>query len=181
VASLTPHKSETTNGIVYIDNFINEPTALFEHLVTKVIWDERMAARKTASFGKSYNYSQIYYPFQDFLPELEILKLKIQDQLHFTPNNCLINYYNDGKSKMGYHSDQTDILTANTGIAIISLGAERDLKFRNIDAPEKTICYRLNSGSLIYMAQGIQNTWQHSIPVSDTKEGGLSLTFRNIK
>lgn len=38
----------------------------------------------------------------------------------------------DGTSSMGYHSDQTDNLEKNTGIAIISLGAERILRFRKI-------------------------------------------------
>ncbi len=44
-------------GILHINNFINDADALFEMLVTNVNWDERMAARKTASFGKAYNYS----------------------------------------------------------------------------------------------------------------------------
>jgi hypothetical protein len=40
---------------------------------------------------------------------------------------------------MGYHSDQTDILVANTGIAIVSLGEMRVLKFRNIMNPEDVL------------------------------------------
>jgi alkylated DNA repair dioxygenase AlkB len=168
------------NGIIYIENFIDNPSLLFNLLISVVKWDERMTARKTASFGKAYNYSQIEYTYQEFLPELEIFNKKLKTVIGFEPNNCLINYYLDGKSKMGYHSDQTDILAIGTGIAIISVGETRTLKFRNIENPDQFISYALTSGSLIYMTQEIQALWQHSIPKSDTENGRISLTFRQI-
>lgn len=139
-----------------------------------------MTARKTASFGKAYNYSQIEYPYQEFLPELEVINKKLKTVIGFEPNNSLINYYLDGKSKMGYHSDQTDILATGTGIAIVSVGETRTLKFRNIENPDLFISYELTSGSLVYMTQEIQALWQHSIPKSDTENGRISLTFRQI-
>ncbi|GAO43344.1 alpha-ketoglutarate-dependent dioxygenase AlkB [Flavihumibacter petaseus] len=169
------------DGILYIENFINNPNELFELLSTKVEWDERMTARKTASFGKAYNYSQIAYPFQEFIPELKFVIEKLRPAIGFEPNNCLINYYLDGKSKMGYHSDQTDILENNSGIAIVSLGETRELRFRNISDPEQFLSYELPSGSLIYMSQEIQTKWQHAIPKSDTENGRISLTFRQMK
>lgn len=169
------------NGITYIENFINKPAELFGLLTSIVKWDERMTARKTASFGKAYNYSQIDYPYQDFLPELEAINKKLKTVISFEPNNCLVNYYLDGKSKMGYHSDQTDILVADTGIAIVSIGETRILKFRNIENPDQFVSYSLTAGSLVYMTQEVQSIWQHSIPESDTENGRISLTFRQIR
>ncbi len=168
-------------GITLVENFIDHPAELFHLLTTTVAWDERMTARKTASFGKAYNYSQMAYPYQEFLPELAEINKKLKPVIGFEPNNCLINYYLDGKSKMGYHSDQTDILEANTGIAIVSIGETRTLKFRNIKNPEEYLSYDLTAGSLIYMTQEIQDEWQHSIPKSDTENGRISLTFRQMK
>lgn len=168
-------------GIVYLENFIDNPNNLFNFLTNAINWDSRMSARKTASFGKAYNYSQIDYPYQDFIPELEHIIEKIETVIGFRPNNCLINYYQDGKSKMGYHSDQTDILESNTGIAIVSVGETRVLKFRNITNPDQFLSYELTAGSLIYMTQEIQSIWQHSIPKTDTENGRISLTFRRIK
>lgn len=168
-------------GITYVENFIENPNDLFELLTRTVNWDERMTARKTASFGKAYNYSQIAYPYQEFLPELEVVNLKLDPVIGFKPNNCLINYYLDGKSKMGYHSDQTDILAEGTGIAIISLGETRNLKFRSIPEPDRFLTYQLTSGSLIYMTQEIQSAWQHSIPKASTGNGRISLTFRLMR
>jgi len=167
-------------GITYVENFLDSPEDLFKKLQTEVVWDERMQARKTASYGKAYNYSQISYPYQDFLPELIEINQMILQELLFKPNNCLINYYLDGKSKMGFHSDRTDILESKTGVAIVSIGECRTLRFRNILYREKIIDYELPSGSLIYMTQSIQNEWQHATPKSETNQGRMSLTFRSL-
>ena len=169
------------DGITYIENFIENPVELFDFITKTVQWDERMTARKTASFGRAYNYSQIDYPYQKFLPELEIIINRLKPIIGFEANNCLINYYMNGKSKMGYHSDQTDILESDTGIAIVSIGEKRILKFRNIENPEKFLTYELTAGSLVYMTQEIQTIWQHSIPKSDTDNGRISLTFRQMR
>lgn len=168
-------------GLLHLNNFIENSDELFKYLVTEVNWDERMAARRTASFGKAYNYSQIAYPFQEFPPEILLINTKLEKTIGFEPNNCLVNFYLDGRSKMGYHSDQTDILEPNTGVAIISVGETRVLKFRNIIDPEQFLSYSLSPGSLIYMTQEIQSLWQHSIPRSNTENGRISLTFRKIK
>ncbi len=167
-------------GITFVENFIENPNELFENLKVNVTWDERMTARKTASYGKAYNYSQIEYPFQEFLPELKEINEKISNIIGFEPNNCLINYYLDGKSNMGYHSDQIDILQPNTGIVIVSVGAMRTLKFRHILNKELFENYELTAGSLIYMTQQLQEVWQHSIPQESTADGRISITFRKM-
>lgn len=168
-------------GITFIENFIENHDDLFESLKSNVIWDERMSARKTASFGKAYNYSQMSYPFQKFPPEIDEIIESIQEVLNFRPNNCLINYYLDGKSKMGFHSDQTDILVENTGVGILSIGETRVLRFRNIANKELKTDFELSAGSFIHMSDAVQTKWQHAIPKSDTEKGRMSLTFRKIK
>jgi alkylated DNA repair dioxygenase AlkB len=169
------------NGILMIENFVEHPNNLFERLKQTIIWDERMSARKTASFGKAYNYSQIEYPNQEILPELKQVITQLEPVIGFTANNCLINYYENGNSKMGFHSDQIDILDSNTGIAIISIGESRILTFRNIENPNNIIEYELTNGSLVYMTQDIQKEWQHAIPKTNTEKDRMSLTFRKLK
>jgi alkylated DNA repair dioxygenase AlkB len=168
-------------GVTIKDSFVEVPQDLYTFLQRTVNWDERMVARMTASYGKAYNYSQMEYPFQPMLPELEYLTHRIAEEISFVPNNCLINFYIDGKSKMGFHSDQTNILDAGTGIAIVSLGETRTLKFRSIGDPSQTESYELPSGSLIYMTQEVQSLWQHAVPKTDTENGRMSLTFRRLK
>lgn len=169
------------NGITYIENFIQQPEVLFNFLKHNIIWDDRMSARKTASFGQAYNYSQIVYSYQPFIKEIEEVINQIEKTLHFKPNNCLINYYLDGKSRMGFHSDQTDILVENTGVGIVSIGETRILRFRNIENKEVIKDFKLPSGSIIYMTNEVQDEWQHAIPISDTENERMSLTFRKIK
>ena len=82
---------------------------------------------------------------------------------------------------MGYHSDNTDILTSGTGVAIISLGSTRTLRFKNKLDPSIIVDYVLDDGSLFYMDDAVQRDWLHSIPKSDTLSPRLSLTFRHIK
>ncbi len=169
------------NGITFIQDFLYHPNALYEYLKTNVNWDERMMARKTASYGVAYNYSQMSYPFQEMPDVLADICIRVKETIGFEPNNCLINYYLDGKSKMGFHSDQTDILEPNTGIVIVSLGETRVLRFKNIKDNEVIKDFQLPSGSLIYMTQELQEEWQHAIPKSDTENGRMSLTLRRIK
>lgn len=169
------------DGTKLLSNFIDDSLSLFEMLKNNVKWDERMVARKTASFGKAYNYSQMSYPHKPFPNELKGIVFKISNTLGFEPNNCLLNYYLDGKSKMGYHSDQTDILIAGTGVVIVSLGAIRTLRFRNIADKSQIKDFELQSGSLFYMTNGVQDKWQHCIPKCNTNKGRISLTFRMLK
>ncbi|MCH2195686.1 alpha-ketoglutarate-dependent dioxygenase AlkB [Kordia sp.] len=169
------------NGITFIENFIKQPEILFEFLKNNVSWDVRMAARKTASFGKAYNYSQISYPYQVFTNEIQEVVGLIEKELSFAPNNCLINYYLDGKSHMGFHSDQTDILVEDTGVGIVSIGETRTLRFRHIENKDIIKDFELPSGSFLYMTKEVQDEWQHAIPKSNTENGRMSLTFRKMK
>ena len=168
-------------GITYIDSLLENPGDLFIKLDQDVKWDESMHSRKTASFGLAYNYSQIEYPYQAFPKEIEAVIDLIEDNIGFRPNNCLINYYANGKSTMGWHSDRVDILEEGTGVAILSIGDTRILRFREIERKNNRIDYQLPSGSLIYMSKEVQDKWNHSIPKSNSEKGRMSLTFRKLK
>jgi len=167
------------DGIRYIDNFVDNDMFLFNTLRDTADWDRRMSSRMTTSFGVSYNYSDMSYPDVLIPSYLDDLISRITDTVGFTPNNCLVNYYLDGRSRMGYHSDRTDILLPGTGVVIVSLGSTRILRFRNI-SDRSIVDFTLRSGSLFYMTADVQDLWVHSIPSDDTDNGRISLTFRNI-
>jgi alkylated DNA repair dioxygenase AlkB len=169
------------SGIAYFPQFINNPSACFEKIITDSVWDNSMQSRKTASYGTAYNYSQITYP-DTVMPDY-ICKIceQIAQKLAFLPNNCLVNWYENGKGRMGFHSDQTDILADNTGVAIVSLGAERLLTFRKIGDSSQQTAFLLENGSLFYMNQTVQTGWQHAILADDSEFPRISLTFRQIR
>lgn len=166
--------------VLQIVDFIKDPKTLYQQLMTQVEWDNRLASRKTASFGKAYNYAPMEYEEQDFLPCLQELLAPLDAILGFLPNNCLLNWYPDGQSKMGFHADQTTLMVAGTGVAIISLGATRALHFRQMEDYSQRYQVQLPAGSLLYMSNALQKTWQHALPKSATIEPRLSLSFRKL-
>ena len=140
-----------------------------------------MRARKTASFGAPYNYSQMSYPQRDLLPELAALLEPLGEKLGWTPNNCLINFYPDGDSTMGFHFDSLEPLESGTGVAIVSLGEERTLTFARRDDKSVRLEQVMPSGSLLLMPAPVQNEWLHAV----LKQPGMmcarmSLTFRRL-
>lgn len=159
---------------------VENPRELFHYLRNSITWDERMRARKTASFGVSYDYSQISYPQVDMPVQLDALCGLIEAAQGFRPNNCLLNYYLDGNSSMGFHSDSSEELAPGTGVAIISLGATRSIVFRSKEDKSCEFSYPLEDGSLLYMTQEMQAHWLHAILKEQGVGERISLTFRHI-
>lgn len=165
-----------------IPGFVPDHQALFDLLLAEVSWDERLRARKTASFGFAYNYSGLTYPHVEMPAFLDAVCTLVEKEptLGFRPNNCLLNYYPDGKSTMGFHSDSSEELAEGTGIAIVSLGSEREIVFRHKEDREHKVRYPLPPGSLLYMSKELQSSWLHAIPKSAQAGPRISLTFRLV-
>ncbi len=167
--------------ILVQNSFISEPNALYDSFVSGVQWEEQIKARKTASFGEAYNYSRISYSVRPMHPLLVPIVEKLPSVIGFQPNNCLLNFYESGDSTMGYHSDSTDELVPGTGVAIVSLGAERSITFRSKEEVEEKYQYPLQSGSLLYMSPEIQHYWKHAVLKQSETGGRISLTFRLLQ
>jgi alkylated DNA repair dioxygenase AlkB len=158
--------------------FFDDHEVLFRHLREGVNWDSSMTARKTASFGVPYNYSQIAYPEAPMPDILQPLIAKLADLLDITFNNCLLNYYETGNNSMGFHSDDTTGLEPGTGVAIVSLGSPRDISYRSKANPDNERAFTLEPGSLLYMDAVIQDRWTHAIKRQPEAGSRISLTWR---
>jgi len=168
------------DGIVILHNFNVGGDSLFLKIKREVNWDTSIKSRKTASFGVPYDYSNINYDFNDFPSYLLEILNKVEMTIGYRPNNCLINYYYDSQSKMGYHSDQIDILEPDTGIVIISLGSSRIIRFKS-KLDSSLLDIKIKSNTLLYMTQETQRRWLHSVlPGIDSDSERISLTFRKI-
>jgi alkylated DNA repair dioxygenase AlkB len=170
----------STPNIYLKPNFLTTPEDLFDFLKKEVIWDERMRARKTASFGVAYDYSQISYAETEMPEFLQVICKDIENELGFLPNNCLLNFYKDGNSSMGFHSDSTDELAEGSGVAIVSLGSLRHIAYRSKGDKNQEYFYPLPAGGLLYMSASIQEEWLHAIPKEPGAGERISLTFRKI-
>ena len=167
--------------ILQQSELVSDPDALYSALMSEVAWEEHIKARKTASFGEAYNYSQITYAVTPMHPRLIPLVDRLETTLGFRPNNCLLNFYENGDSSMGYHSDSTDEIVPGTGVAIVSLGCERSLTFRSKADPNEKYVYPLENGSLLYMSPAIQDDWKHAVLKEPDATGRISLTFRQLR
>jgi alkylated DNA repair dioxygenase AlkB len=164
------------------DGFVPDAAALFAALLGSVAWDGRMKARKAASFGLPYNYSGIVWPAAPFPAEIVPLLHRVAARVGFEPNNCLAHHYPDAVSRMGFHADSTDELAPGTGIAVVSLGAERAITFRSQEDRTRLEHFPLRPGSLLYMCPQMQADWKHAIlPVEGAVGRRISLTFRRMR
>lgn len=91
--------------------------------------------------------------------------------------NCaLANLYRDGRDAMGWHADDEPELGGI--VASVSLGAPRDLALRSRDG-DRRLTVPLPHGSLLVMADGCQQRWQHALPRRlRVTEPRVNLTFR---
>lgn len=108
---------------------------------------------------------------------------------------CFVNGYAHGRQHLGWHADDSPEMDMDHPIAVVSLGSEREIWFRqkpsnnalagdmehSEPAPHET--QLLGHGSLLLMHAGMQREWQHRIPKSpmgDACGPRLSLTFRKL-
>ncbi len=168
------------DGILYVGDFLEEHEAVFEWALANVVWDDRIKARKTASYGVPYDYAGLTYAELPFSPELERVRALVSVRIGREVNNCLLNYYPDGRARMGFHSDSEEGIVPGTGVSIVSLGVQRPLRFREIARPDHRLDYLLAPGSLLFMPGYVQTEWQHSLPRSTQRKPRISLTFRTI-
>lgn len=94
-------------------------------------------------------------------------------------NVCLLNFYEDGQQRIGWHADREEI-GRSTPIASVSLGAPRKFLVRSqTDGRRDRASLQLSSGSLVVMEPSCQTNYLHSVPKeSEVTTGRINLTFR---
>ncbi|WP_341503129.1 alpha-ketoglutarate-dependent dioxygenase AlkB [Gallaecimonas sp. GXIMD4217] len=126
----------------------------------------------------TYTYSGRRLSPLPWHPCLLALARGLGQRLQLRFNSVLVNWYRDGQDAMGWHSDDEPELGPTPAIAMLSLGAERDLRFRHKGGDDR-FTLALPHTSLLLMAGRLQQHWQHEVPRRRrVKEARLSLTFR---
>jgi alkylated DNA repair dioxygenase AlkB len=161
----------------------------FERLKTLCDWREEIirvrgkwyvVSRKTAWYGDAnYGYSGQVKVAQPWLPILVDIRSVVQEVTGESYNAVLLNYYPDGFSKTGWHSDNQRDLVPGAAIASVSFGATRRFDLRHQDGEKHSI--DLEDRSVLLMSGELQNYWKHSVPVQKkVKEPRINLTFRKM-
>ena len=94
-------------------------------------------------------------------------------------NVCLLNFYENGSQRIGWHSDREEI-GRTTPIMSVSLGSTRQFMLRSqTDGRHDRCTLSLHNGSLTLMTPQCQTQYLHSIAKeAAVTEGRINLTFR---
>ena len=149
-----------------------------------VIFGKRIVtARKVAWYGDtdfSYTYSGTTKQALPWTPALLELKALAEQLTGGAFNSCLLNLYHNGNEGMAWHSDDEKTLRKHSGIASLTLGAERKFAFRHKRTKE-TIALVLEHGSLLMMKDETQTHWVHRLPpTKKVATPRINLTFRTM-
>jgi alkylated DNA repair dioxygenase AlkB len=127
-----------------------------------------------------YTYSGIRHTPLPWTPLLRDLRHRVERASGARFNSVLLNYYRNERDSMGLHADDEPELGARPVIASLSLGAERRLVFRHRRRRElANLNLPLPDGSLLIMAGGTQQHWQHGLRKQTRPCGArVNLTFR---
>lgn len=85
--------------------------------------------------------------------------------------------YRDGRDSVAWHGDRLGRLTANTVVAIVSVGAPRRFLLRSV-VGGRSRAYDLGWGDLLIMGGTCQRTWQHAVPKAAAAGPRISIQFR---
>ena len=131
--------------------------------------------------GASYVYSQTRFEPHAWLPELQAVRQRLQNEFECQFNSVLANRYRSGQDSMGWHSDNEPELGKQPVIASISLGATRRFSFRARAESAKAVHLELSHGSLLLMRGDTQKNYRHALAKTSKPVGErINLTYRNI-
>jgi alkylated DNA repair dioxygenase AlkB len=141
-------------------------------------------------YGLPYTYGKgagkrTYLAMPHWNEDVVQVRMNLQDIVGSADMNCcFVNGYKDGHDQLGWHSDDSPEMDDCRPIVSVSLGAEREIWFRQalVIGWGETKKLSMPPGSALVMEPGFQDLYQHRIPKSSRQDCGprLSLTFRGL-
>lgn len=129
--------------LLYVPGFFDPATAdtLFAQLRDEIPWEHvriRGVPQKLATYWigpRPYTYSRQTRPPAPWLPTPRAIATAVDAFLFKGTDEAfesvLINYYESGEVKLGFHADDETIIPPNSPIASVSLGARRSFVLRH--------------------------------------------------
>jgi alkylated DNA repair dioxygenase AlkB len=96
--------------------------------------------------------------------QLHAVQRRVEDVLGTQFNALSVQYYRGGTDSVAWHNDHRDELIALPTIALLSLGATREMLVRSKGRPRRSFGRDLEAGSLFVMSGRAQEFWEHTIP-----------------
>ncbi|MGW3526965.1 alpha-ketoglutarate-dependent dioxygenase AlkB [Streptomyces olivaceus] len=167
-----------------LPGWLNGADALFERLASEVPW----RAERRAMYERVVDVPRLlaFYGAPDPLPDpllaqaRDALSAHYADELGEPFTTAGLCHYRDGRDSVAWHGDRTGRgAHRDTMVAILSVGAPRDLLLRPAGGGGDTVRRPLGHGDLIVMGGSCQRTWEHCVPKSSRAAGPrISVQFR---
>ncbi|MGC9442206.1 alpha-ketoglutarate-dependent dioxygenase AlkB [Streptomyces sp. WG5] len=158
--------------------------ALFERLASEVPW----RAERRAMYDQVVDVPRLlaFYGAGDTLPHPLLTEARDALSAHYAEElgepftTAGLCHYRDGRDSVAWHGDRIGRgARQDTMVAILSVGAPRDLLLRPAGGGGDTVRRPLGHGDLIVMGGSCQRTWEHCVPKSTRAAGPrISVQFR---
>lgn len=174
-------------NILYKSNIIEAPDDAYDKLLNELAWvhaDTKLPRKEyyVHNEGLDYTYGNPHYArtytSQETHPVIESIRSELKDWLGTDFDVVFLNLYENEKNHLGWHADDSPEMSDDHSIVTVSLGAEREIWFRengSKDVDKKLLAH----GSALAMLPGMQDTHEHRIPKCGHPCGPrISLTYR---
>lgn len=166
----------------YLNNLKNEIQFNQDKILIgdKLINEERKTAWMTDE-GHSYKYGSKTMNPKPMTNTVKTIQKIIKEKYGIYYDSVLINYYENGKVGMRYHSDEI-YDEWNEDTVIICFGVDREISFREILNYENKTYFNISTGDLLFMKEGCQQIYQHRV-LKNKKivNDRISLVFKKHK
>lgn len=173
--------------IAYETGFIKDASTAFTTLWNELAWERRAGTPRREFYANDIDTDYTYgvgagrrtYKPAAWHKTMLSMRADIEALTGSKFEVCFLNGYEDSRDSLGWHSDNSEEMDDAGPIAIVSLGAAREIWFCPKDDKADVTKITLASGSLCLMAPGMQDTHMHRIPKAGFVCGPrISLTFR---
>lgn len=112
-------------------------------------------------------------------PQLIAVRQRVEALLDVHFNALSVQLYRGENDSVAWHNDHRDELIDLPVIALVSLGATREMHVRSKERPRRTFKIDMEAGSLLVMAGRSQEFWEHTIPKARRRVGArISIALR---
>ncbi|MEU9591075.1 alpha-ketoglutarate-dependent dioxygenase AlkB [Streptomyces sp. NPDC048193] len=167
-----------------LPGWLSGADALFERLAADVPW----RAERRAMYDQVVDVPRLlaFYGAGEPLPHplldeaRDALSAYYAEELGEPFTTAGLCQYRDGRDSVAWHGDRIGRGgRQDTMVAILSVGAPRDLLLRPAGGGGDTVRRPLGHGDLIVMGGSCQRTWEHCVPKSTRAVGPrISIQFR---
>jgi alkylated DNA repair dioxygenase AlkB len=174
---------DETGGIAYYPAVFSaaEAAELFERFERELPWTQETMWMYDHTVTVPRLIAR-FLPGEEVPPRLAAVQSSVEDYLDVPFTSCSVQYYRGGNDSVAWHSDHTEDLIDLPVIAVLSLGATREMQVRSKARPRRTFSVDLEPGSLFVMSGRAQEFWEHHIPKARRAIAPrISVAFRQRK